>query len=394
MGIGLSQNLALTWQLTEIHGWGLVGVHTALCLVDRHQPPLLLEKPAFITMRPSTREKLESLMEGYNQISALSAKHGGRKLKLHDCTALHALGNGFVPGTPSELYHGGAGNIGVIAFEDTRLDAATLDRARIYDRIIVHSTYNRDLLLDRGLPDVRVALQGVDPSEMPLLPATGLFGDRFVVFSGGKIEYRKAQDVVLAAFRLFLARHPDALLVTAWHNAWPHTSADIAESPLTPKAPRIDPATHKLRITDWAADHGVPPENFVDLGFLTRAQIAPILAECHAALFPNRCEGATNLVAMEAMACGVPVILSANTGHRDLIRDGNCLPLAQQTPVPDRHGRRQGWCDSSVEEALAHLETLYADRKAARAMADRGKIFIRTERTWRDFAESFIEAAA
>ncbi|MFV3126464.1 glycosyltransferase family 4 protein [Niveispirillum sp. KHB5.9] len=390
----MAQNLALTWQLTEIHGWGLVGVHTALCLVDRHQPPLLLEKPAFITMRPSTREKLEGLMPGYEQISALSAKHGGKKLMLHDCTMLHALGNGFIPGASSDLYQGENGNIGVIAFEDTMLDRATLDRARKYDRIIVHSNYNRDLLLARGLPNVRVTFQGVDPTEMPLLPRTGLFGDRFVVFSGGKIEYRKAQDVVLAAFRIFRERHPDALLVTAWHNAWPHTSADIAESPLTPKAPTIDTATHKLCITEWATDHGVPADGFVDLGFLTRAQIAPILAECHAALFPNRCEGATNLVAMEAMACGIPTILSDNTGHRDLIREGNCLALKQQTQVPDKRGNRQGWCDSSVDEAVAHLETLYVDRKAAQAIADRGKIFIRTQRTWRDFAESFIEASA
>lgn len=389
----MAHNLALTWQLTEIHGWGLVGVHTALCLVDRNQPPLLLEKPAFITMRPSTREKLEPLMDGYNQISALSAKHGGKKLKLHDCTALHALGNGFIPGPTSDLYQGEA-NIGVIAFEDTGLDSATLEKARRYDRIIVHSTYNHELLLERGLPDVRVTFQGVDPSEMPLLPRTGLFGDRFVVFSGGKIEYRKAQDVVLAAFRIFQARHPEALLITAWHNAWPHTSADIAESPLAVRAPRIDPATHRLRIADWAADHGVPADAFVDLGFLTRAQIAPILAECDAALFPNRCEGATNLVAMEAMACGVPVILSDNTGHRDLIHADNCLPLRQQTPVPNPRGTRQGWSESSVEEAVTHLETLFTNRREARAIADRGKIFIRTERTWRDFAESFIDAAA
>jgi len=388
----LAQNLALTWQLTEIHGWGLVGVHTALCLMDQGQPPLLLEKPAFITMRPSTQEKLRELSHGYAQISALSARHGGRALRLHDCVALHALGNGFQHGPPSDLYQG-EGNIGVIAFEDTLFDAETLKRARHYDRIIVHSTYNHDLLLAQGFDDVRVALQGVDPTEMPLLPRTGLFGERFVVFSGGKIEYRKAQDLVLAAFHVFHARHPDALLVTAWHNAWPHTSADIAESPLINHAPVIDAETGRLRIAEWAAAHGVPHDAFVDLGFISRPQIAPILAECHAAIFPNRCEGATNLVAMEAMACGVPVILSDNTGHRDLIHDGHCLALRQQTPVTEKAERRQGWSHSSVDEMVAHLESLYEDRRAARAMADRAKIFIRIDRTWRNFAESFIDAA-
>ena len=40
-----------------------------------------------------------------------------------------------------------------------------------------------------------------------------------------------------------------------------------------------------------------------------------ILASADAALFPNRCEPGTNLVAMETLAAGVPAILAANTGQ-------------------------------------------------------------------------------
>jgi hypothetical protein len=40
-----------------------------------------------------------------------------------------------------------------------------------------------------------------------------------------------------------------------------------------------------------------------------------ILREIDVAVVPNRFEGGTNLVAMECMACGMPVILSANTGY-------------------------------------------------------------------------------
>ena len=45
---------------------------------------------------------------------------------------------------------------------------------------------------------------------------------KFVVFSGGKLEWRKGQDLVLAAFRNLLQRNPSlrgaagAILVTAW----------------------------------------------------------------------------------------------------------------------------------------------------------------------------------
>ena len=387
-----AQNLALTWQLSEIHGWGLVGVHTALHLVDRGQPPLLLEKPLLSTLRPENREKLESLMDGHRQITAIADRSGNRMLGLNDCTVLHALGNGFVAGPLSARFRGSR-NVGVIAFEDTLFDEDTLRRARSYDRIVVHSDYNRALLAEQGITDVGCAFQGVDPDELAPVPPTGRFGDRFVVFSGGKVEFRKGQDIVLAAFRRFHERHPDALLVTAWHNPWPHTSADIAESPLVPSAPAVGD-NGKLRIVEWAMTCGVPPEGFVDMGFLGRDQIPAILAECHAAIFPNRCEGATNLVAMEAMAYGVPVILSANTGHLDLIRDGACLPLSRQDPVADPAGRRRGWGETSVDEVVAHLETLYTDRAAARARADKARAFLRGERTWGAFAEAFVTAVA
>jgi glycosyltransferase involved in cell wall biosynthesis len=53
-----------------------------------------------------------------------------------------------------------------------------------------------------------------------------------------------------------------------------------------------------------------------------------VLQEMNVAVFPNRAEGGTNLVAMECMACGLPVILSGNTGHLDLIENGQRLRCA------------------------------------------------------------------
>lgn len=393
----MATNLALTWQLTEIHGWGLVGVHTALYLMDQGRPPLLLEKPAMGTLRPENREKLAPLEAGYQRIAALAAQNPGKTLFLQEFDVLHALGNGFVPGGPSERFRGKT-NVGVIAFEDTLFDAAVLERARSYDKLVVHSGYNRQLLADQGIHNVGVALQGVDPGEIGPAAPSGRFGDRFVIFSGGKLEFRKSQDVVLAAFRIFHQRHPDALLATAWHNPWPALSQGIAESPLTPTPPQIGP-DGRLLIREWAAAHGVPADAFVDLGFLGRGQIAPILADCHAAVFPNRCEGATNLVAMEAMGCGVPVVLSANTGHLDLIRPNpaapdNCWALTRQTPMANPRGARTGWMESSVEELVETLEAIYANRAEARARADRALAFIRGERTWRAFAAAFVDACA
>lgn len=386
----MANKLAFTWQLSEAHGWGLVGVHAALHLVEQRRPPLLLVKPALETLRPENRLRLQGLEREHDALAAISAQLGGQVMRTGDVDVLHALGNGFLKTGGAGIPFQGRHNIGVIAFEDTRFDDAVRSRARAYDRVVAHSTYNRDLLLAQGLSDVGLVFQGVDPDEMAPQPPSGRFGDRFVVFSGGKLEYRKAQDVVLAAFRAFHARHPEALLVTAWHNLWPATARGIAESPLVDGPPEVGEGG-RLRIAAWAAANGVPEDAFIDLGFLGRREIAAVLADCHAAVFPNRCEGATNLVAMEAIACGVPVVLSANTGHRDIIRPGAALALTRQEPLPDPQGARTGWTDSSVEELVEHLEALYTDRAAARAIGARGCAFIAGERTWAAFAAGFVD---
>ncbi|PWC55346.1 glycosyltransferase [Azospirillum sp. TSO22-1] len=382
--------LAITWNLTEMHGWGLLGVHTALYLLDVGRPPLLLEKPLFNTMRPTNRERLAALTPGYESVLKAQEQHPGKRFQLAEHTVMHGLSNGFLPGPVSDRFRGRR-NVGVIAYEDTRLTPEVVTRASSWDSMVVHSAFNRRLLEEKGVPNVRVALQGIDPTEIH--PGTGSrrFGDRFVVFSGGKLEFRKGQDIVLAAFRVFQQRHPEALLVTAWHNPWPATAMSMADSPLGTGAPRVG-ADQRLDITGWATANGVPGDAFLDLGFLGRDQIASVLWDCHAAVFPNRCEGATNLVAMETMACAVPTVLSANTGHLDIVGDDRTYALNDQKPVADRDGSRIDWGESSVDELVERLEEIHADRAEAARRAANAARFMATERTWRRFAEDFVAA--
>lgn len=379
----------MPWTLTEIHGWGLLGTHTALYLLDRGTPPLLLDKPLLNTMRPEVRDRIATLVPAYERISAVIQANAGKVVKFDDVDIMHGLGNHLFASQSQHLQ--GRRNIGVIAFEDTTFNAEITARGRQYDFIVTHSLYNKQLLEDAGIPDVRLAWQGVDPAEIKALPRQHVFGDRFVVFSGGKLEYRKGQDIVLEAFKRFHARHPDSVLITAWQNMWPQTALSMADSPLTPVAPQIDAQANRVLIAKWAADNGLPADCFVDLGLLNRAQVAAALTESDVALFPNRCEGATNLVAMEAMAFGLPVILSNNTGHKDLIPEPDvCFALMDQRQIANPHGARTGWCDSSVEEAVAHLETVYSDRAEARRRGAKAREFVLGQRTWRKFAEVFI----
>jgi glycosyltransferase involved in cell wall biosynthesis len=379
--------VAISWQLHEGFGWGLVGVHTALYLAEHGRPPLLATEPDWQALRAGNRERLASLEGVATQVNELLGLHAPNPVVLEEFVVLHALFARFIAFPMSQRLRGGR-NVGLLALEDTLLDEPSVQRARTYDRVVVHSTYNREVLAAHGI-DAGLALQGVDPTEMAPQPRRGRFAGRFVVFSGGKLEHRKGHDIVVAAFTRFHRRHPEALLATAWENLWPKSAGGLAASTLAPVAPTLD-EHGQLRLRDWALANGVPAHAFLDLGHLDRDQIAPTLAECDAAVFPNRCEGATNLVAMEAMACGVPSVVSANTGHLDIVDDGRCIVLRDQRPVPDPTGSMVGWGESSVDELVEALESLYTDRAAARARAAKAVEFFRTQRTWRQFAQQLV----
>ena len=103
----------------------------------------------------------------------------------------------------------------------------------------------------------------------------------------------------------------------------------------------------------WAVANGLNPDQVLDLGALPNAELPRLYREMDVGVFPNRCEGGTNLVAMECMGCGVPLVISSNTGHLDLIAADRCIPLRRQVVVPgDDH---LGWGESDVEEIVEAL---------------------------------------
>jgi glycosyltransferase involved in cell wall biosynthesis len=121
-----------------------------------------------------------------------------------------------------------------------------------------------------------------------------------------------------------------------------------------------------------------------------------IVREADVALFPNRCEGGTNLVAMECMAAGVPTIVSANTGHLDLTATGGCFALTNQRPTrkPTRYFTGvDGWGESDVDEIVALLERLHADRALAVDRAAAGAAAM-ASLTWESQIRTLLSAIA
>ncbi|MEO6444238.1 MAG: glycosyltransferase family 4 protein, partial [Gemmatimonadaceae bacterium] len=336
-----------------------------------------------------TRASLAPLLEDTARHAAKVRDAGGGCVHF-DGLVLRALGNNFEMDPVSERVIAPR-NVGVIFFEDTMLDAAALARARAFDLVITGSHWNEQVLRERGLTNVATVLQGVDPSLFHPAPRAGHFGDRFVVFSGGKLEYRKGQDLVIAAFRAFRQRHPEALLVVAWHNNWPTLIADLDLAGHVRGTPTL--RGHSLGLTEWLAANGIPADATIDVGQQPNALMGQVLRECDVALFPNRCEGGTNLVAMECMAAGVPTIVSANTGHLDLVATGGCLALERQRAarMPTRFFRgAEGWGESDVEEIVEALEFAYNERSAMATLARRGADAMAAQ-SWRHQTQQLLQ---
>ena len=101
--------------------------------------------------------------------------------------------------------------------------------------------------------------QGVDTALFNPEPVPRLLKRSLVIFSGGKLENRKGQDIVIAAFRRLLRHYPDAMLIAAWGNVGHVGLKTIAASPRVQGAPERGRAD---AIGPWLAANGVPRQTF------------------------------------------------------------------------------------------------------------------------------------
>ena len=120
--------------------------------------------------------------------------------------------------------------------------------------------------------------------------------------------------------------------MVAWHNHWPRTMCEISTAGHTAGYPACD-ASGRPDVVGWLAENDVRRDAVLDIGLRSNAEMATLVGDADVALFTNRAEGGTNLVAMECLASGVPTILSANTGHLDLILFTNAVARSSKNGV-------------------------------------------------------------
>lgn len=170
--------------------------------------------------------------------------------------------------------------------------------AKHADRVITTCSQESSMLIRRGVPRNRISVipGGVDLSRFSPEGCRIRRSRLHRIVCAGQLLRRKGFDLAIAA----LAHLADTeLLVAAEH------------SPQHPEAARLDQLAARLAVGDrvrW-------------LGRVSRADMPALFRSADAVLCTPRYEP-FGKVALEAMACGVPVVAAAVGGLADIVVDG------------------------------------------------------------------------
>ena len=254
-------------------------------------------------------------------------------------------------------------NIGYCFFEEEITAYRSIPTViKHWDYMVAGSSWCEHHLRIAGMDRTTTILQGIDPEQFHAYPPLQ-DDNKFIVFSGGKFEFRKGQDIVIAAMKIFMARHDDVWLACSWYNHWLESIRTMEQTKLIDfsciDVPCSDQYAYSL------ACNGIDMKRVTMYPRLDNRFMADIYANSHVGLFPNRCEGGNNMVMCEYMACGRPVIASNRTGHADVITPDNAFCLTSYVPVISRNnGIESGiWFEADVDEVVDLLEQAYHQRE-------------------------------
>ncbi|RRB06340.1 glycosyltransferase [Larkinella rosea] len=169
-------------------------------------------------------------------------------------------------------------------------------------------------------PNVQIIPNGLRISEYQNLPAKGTFRQQHQIENNqqmilflSRIHIKKGVDILLPAFRLLQKTHPNAVLVLA--------------GPDDGYLPDVQQfiETHQLR------------KSIILPGMLINTDKLAAFADADVFTLPSYSEG-FSVAAMEALACGVPAVLTDHVGFSDYLRAYEAAYISDTTVESVRDG--------------------------------------------------------
>jgi glycosyltransferase involved in cell wall biosynthesis len=255
---------------------------------------------------------------------------------------------------------------------------------RSVDEVWCPSTYVRDLYLQAGFDPQRVVVvpNGIDPQVfLPGDPGPVNLGTqkRFkFLFVGGTLE-RKGIDVLIEAYVQAFGPDDDvALIVKDFGLGGFYRMVSLRE-----------------KIFEIQRRPGTPEIVYSEAD-LTTNQLVALYRSCNCFAFPYRGEG-FGIPILEAMACGLPVIVTAGGAADDFLDDSTAYRVrSRRRSIGDRIYEvklaSEGWWLEPDREDLAWtMRRVYEREAEAREVGQRASTRARTDFTWAKAAERVVE---
>lgn len=322
----------------ELFGWAICGKNliTEMCKLSdniRYVPDEIYNKAP----------KYDSFQKYINNITE---KPNGDAFN-----TLHAIDN------ETPIKWKGKKNVGYMFYEEEIIPEFLVGHLKAYDVIVTGSTWNTEVVKKHGFDNVVTIHQGVNCDIFKPIEKK-YFNDKFVIFSGGKLEHRKGQDIVARAVGEMQRKYPDVFLIASWGNVF------------------LDP---KDLDNTWSSiKNDLMPDQTMLVDMADQKEMAKYMNESDIGVFPNRSEGGTNLVMMEYMACGKPVIANNATGQKDVLNSEYALLIEGKTD------------EEIMKQCKGALEFAYHNRGEHKAMGEKAREAMKSF-TWEKTAKEFLK---
>lgn len=266
--------------------------------------------------------------------------------------------------------------IGYYIFEGTRIPARYVSAINRLDAVCTASNWGVNVLRSNGVAiPCHVIPGGVDPARF--YPAA--LADKpqpFRFLHVGKAERRKGIDLLVRAFNEAFQGDPAIRLTLSIDNIF---------------AKGLVPERYVARLT---AGLRYPTGNIDIVHFVE--DIRSLYHRHHCGVFPTRAEG-IGLPIMEAMACGLPVIASHNSGITEYANEQNAILLKNLAAEPvycpiffRNPGEMGTWDSPDVEELTEKMRWVVNHYDEARRIGAQAADWMKYRHTWDHVAERFM----